>query len=99
MVKKFSQNLIVYHGCGSWYHGGTNRIVPKIRRCIKPTYNPFWKRPNNVGNKVETRAQLNFLKSIVTSIYVMKYYKFVKVFGNKKGYFSSENESTDDNEW
>ena len=64
-MKKFSQNFIVYHGCGSCYYDGTNRIVAKNRRCINPTYNPFWKKTNDVRNEVETRAQLK-LKSIVT---------------------------------
>lgn len=94
MVKKFSQNFIVYHGCGSCYYDGTNRIVAKNRRCINPTYNPFWKKTNDVRNKVETRAQLK-LKSIVTESYIKTYLKFINEF-NKKGYFSSENESTGD---
>ena len=94
MVKKFSQNFIVYHGCGSCYYDGTNRIVAKNRRCINPTYKPFWKKTNDVCNKVETRAQLK-LKSIVTESYIKTYLKFINEF-NKKGYFSSENESTDD---
>lgn len=94
MVKKFSQNFIVYHGCGSCYYDGTNRIVAKNRRCINPTYNPFWKKTNDVRNKFETRAQLK-LKSIVTESYIKTYLKFINEF-NKKGYFSSENESTDD---
>ena len=44
MAKKFSQNFIVYHGCGLWYHDGTNRIVAKKRACINPTYNHFGKK-------------------------------------------------------
>ena len=62
MAKKISQNFIVYHGCGSWYHDGTNRIVSKNRTCINPTYNPFWEKTNDVRNKVEARAQFK-LKS------------------------------------
>ena len=64
MVKNFSQKSVVYHGCEAWYHDGTNKIVSKNRKCIRPTYKPFWKKPNDVCNKVETRAQLK-LKSII----------------------------------
>ena len=38
MVKKFSQNFVVYHGCGNCYHDGTNKILNKYRKCIFPTY-------------------------------------------------------------
>ena len=64
MVKNFSQKFVVYHGCGAWYQDGTNKIVSKNRKCIRPTYEPLWKKPNNVRNKVETRAQLK-LKLVV----------------------------------
>ena len=83
MVKKVSQNFIVYHGCGSCYYDGTNRIVAKNRRCINPTYNPFWKKTNDVRNKVETRAKLK-LKSIVTDSYIKTYLKFINEFNKKK---------------
>ena len=33
MVKNFSQKFVVYHGCGAWYHDGTNKIVSKNRKC------------------------------------------------------------------
>ena len=69
MVKSFSQKFVVYHGCGAYYHDGTNKIVSKNRRCIRPTYEPFWKKPNDVHNNVEARAQLK-LKSIVKTDYI-----------------------------
>ena len=56
MVKNFSQKFVFYHGCGAWYHDGTNEIVCKDRKCIRPTYESFWEKPNDVRNKVETRA-------------------------------------------
>ena len=56
MVKNFSQKFVVYHGCGAWYHDETNKIVSKNRKCVRPTYEPFWEKPNDVHNKVGTRA-------------------------------------------
>ena len=94
MVKNFSQKFVVYHGCGAWYHDGTNKIVSKNRKCIRPTYEPFWKKPNDVRNKVETRAQLK-LKSVVKNEYVRRYFRFINAFDKNKGYFSSDYDSTD----
>ena len=54
---RFSQTFVAYHGCGNCYQDGTNKIVPKNRKCIQQIYNPFWKKPGDVCNKVETRAQ------------------------------------------
>ena len=95
MVKNFSQKFVVYHGCGAWYHDGTNKILRKNRKCIHPTFEPFWKNPNNVHNKVETRAQLK-LKSIVKNDYIRRYMRFINGFDKNKGYFSSDYDSTDD---
>ena len=95
MVKIFSQKSVVYHDCGAWYHDGTNKIVSKTRKCIRPTYEPFWKKPNDVHNKVETRAQLK-LKSFVKNEYSRRYFRFINAFDKNKGYFSSDYDSTDD---
>ena len=95
MVKTFSQKCVVYHGCGAWYHDATNKIVSKNRKYIRPTYEPFWKKPNNVRNKVETRAQLK-LKSVVKNKYVRRYFKFINAFDKNKGCFGSDYGSTDD---
>ena len=56
MINIFSQNFVVYLGGGALYRDGTNEIVSKNRKCIRPTYEPFWKKSNDVRNKVETRA-------------------------------------------
>ena len=99
MVKNFSQKLVVYHGCGAWYHDGTNKIVSKNRKYICPTYDPFCKKSNDVRNKVETIAQLK-LKSIVKNDYIRRYMRFINGFDKNKAYFSSDystdDESTDD---
>ena len=96
MIKNFSQKFVVYHGGRAWYHDGTNKIVNKNQKCIHPTYEPFWKKPNSVCNKVETRAQLK-LKSVVKNEYVRRYFRFINAFDKKNtGYFSSGYDSTDD---
>ena len=35
---KFTQTFVTCHGCGNFYQDGTNKIVPKGRRCILSTY-------------------------------------------------------------
>ena len=99
MVKIFSQKFFVYHGCGAWYDNGANKIVSKNRKCIRPTYEPFWKKPNDVCYKVETRAQLK-LKSTVKNDYIRRYIRFINGFDQNKGYsssdYSTDDESTDD---
>ena len=95
MIKKFSQKFVCLSCCGAWYHDETNKIVSKYWKCIRPTYEPFWKKPNNVRNKVETRAQLK-LKSVVKNKYVRRYFKFINAFDKNKGCFGSDYGSTDD---
>ena len=58
-MKNITQTFVTYHGSGNCHIDGTNKIVPKGRHCIKPTYNPFWKILINVRNRVQTRAQYN----------------------------------------
>ena len=57
-MKNITQTFVTYHGCGNCYNDGTNKIVPKGRRCINPTQNPFWKNLVDVRNKVQTRAKI-----------------------------------------
>ena len=78
MIKFFSQNFVVYHGCGALYHDGTNKIVSK-KKSIRPSYEPCWEKPNDVRNKVETRGQLK-LKSIVKNDYIRRHYNFYSKF-------------------
>ena len=74
-----SQTFVVYHGCGNGYLDGTRKIVPKNRKCIRPTYYPFWKKPIDVCNRVETRAQIS-LKPKATRDYVKRYMHYLNVF-------------------
>ena len=90
-----SQTFVVYHGCGNGYLDGTRKIVPKNRKCIRPTYYPFWKKPIDVRNRVETRAQIS-LKPKATRDYVKRYIHYLNVFS--KEYFSSDENLTSDNE-
>ena len=89
----FSQRFVVYHGCGNSYQDGTRKIVPKNRKCIAPTYYPFWKKPIDVRNKVKTRAQLK-VKTKATRNYQERYMRFVDVFS--KDSFSSDDFSSDE---
>ena len=89
----FSQRFVVYHGCGNSYQDETRKIVPKNRKCIAPTYYPFWKKPIDVRNKVKTRAQLK-VKTKATRNYQKRYMQFVDVFS--KNSFSSDDFSSDE---
>ena len=89
----FSQRFVIYHGCGNSYQDGTRKIVPKNRKCIAPTYYPFLKKPIDVRNKVETRAQLK-VKTKATRNYQKRYMRFIDVFS--KDSFSSDDFSSDE---
>ena len=57
MVKNFSQKF-VFHGCGAWYHNGTNKIVRKNGKCICPSYEPFWKKSQTMF-VIKLKQELN----------------------------------------
>ena len=88
---KCSQTFIAYHGCGNCYYDGANKIVPKGRKCIMSTYNPFWKRPIDVYNKVETRDQLK-IKTKANRKYQSRYQKWAKLY-SKDSFKSSDFDS------
>ena len=75
----FSQTIVIYHGCGNGYIDGTRKIVPKNKRCIAPTYYPFWKRLIDVRNKAERRAQLK-VKTKTIRNFQKRCMRFVDVF-------------------
>ena len=77
MGKTFSQNFAKYHGCGVSFMDGTLLLDEKHcgvhhKKCFFPATQPFWKRPEDVINKVKTRSQLQkkkyFLKISKTNI-------------------------------
>ena len=92
-IVNFSQRFVVYHGCSNSYQDGTRKIISKNRKCIAPTYHPFWKRPIDVHNKVETRAQLT-VKTKATRNYQKRYMRFVDVFSKDR--FSSDDFPSDE---
>ena len=78
-MKNITQTFVTYHGCGNCYIDGTNKIVPKGRRCINPTHNPFWKNLVDVRNKVQTRAQIKS-KVKADRNFVLRYQNYLRVF-------------------
>ena len=89
----FSQTLFVYHGCENYcYSDGTRRIVPKNGKCLRPTHYPFWKKPVDICNKVETRARIK-LKTRATKNFLNRYIRNTDVFS--KNIFSSDDYSDD----
>ena len=69
MVKSFSQNFVKYHACGVYFMDGTLLLDGKHcgvhhRKCFVPVTQPFWKRPGDVINKVETTSRLQKKKII-----------------------------------
>ena len=88
----FSQTFVVYHDCGNGYLDGTRKIVPKYRKCIAPTYYPFWKKPIDVRSGEEIRAQLQPNKK-VTKNHINRYMQYVDVFSRNS--FTSDDFSDD----
>ena len=93
-MKNFSQMFVSYHGCGHCYLNGTNKLVPKGKKCIMPTNNPFRKNPVDTSNKIakSTRTQLK-IKAKANRSYVKRYLKFLKAFQENK--FEDGSWSTD----
>ena len=88
MGKTFSQNFAKYHGCGVSFMDGTLLLDEKHcgvhhKKCFFPATQPFWKRPEDVINKVKTRSQLQkkkyFLKISKTNISSMQEQKELKI--------------------
>ena len=90
-----SQTFVTYHGCGNGYPDGTRKIIPKNRKCIRATHYRFWKKPIDVHNRVETRAQIKS-KPKASRDYVKRYMHYLNVFS--KEYFSSNENLTSDDE-
>ena len=66
-----SQTFVTYHGCGNGFYDIARKILQKNQNCIRPTYYPYWKKPVDVRNKVEPRAQSRS-KPRVTSDYIKR---------------------------
>ena len=99
MVSSFSQNFVKYGGCGkTLLLDGKHRGVHH-KKCFFPLTQPFWKRPEDVINKVETRSQLQKKKVFFENI-KNKYFKYVRTKGIKNrsllSSYSESDEYTDD---
>ena len=98
-MKNYSQTFVEYHGYRNSYLDGTNMLIETLRRCAAPTYNPFWKRPIDVNNKIATSTRNKLkIKSRAFRSYMLDYAKFVKSFHNNENYdpyFTEGNESID----
>ena len=98
MVKSFSQNFIKYHGCGVYFIDGTLLLDGKHRgvyhkKRFFPLTQPFWKRPEDVIDKVETRSLLQKKKVFFENI-KNKQFKYVRTKGIKnRSLISSYSES------
>ena len=90
-----SQTFVTYHSCGNGFYDGTRNIISKNRNCIRLTHYPFWRKPVDVRNKVETRGQLKS-KPRVTRDYIKRYMHYVSVFS--KDYFNSDENLTSDDD-
>ena len=100
MVKSFSQNFVKYHGCRVYFTDGTLLLDGKDhgvhhKKCFLPVTQSFWKRPEGVINKVETRRQLQ-KKKLFFKNFKNKFLKYVRTKGIKnRSLLSSYNESDD----
>ena len=73
MLKSFSQNFIKYHGCRVYFIDGTLLLDGKHRgvhhkKRFLPLTQPFWKRPEDVIDKVGTRSLLQKKKVFFENI-------------------------------
>ena len=86
---KFSQNFIAYHGSGKCSLDGANEIA--CYGCSNKTFNPFWKNPIDVNNKISksTRSQVK-KKPLATRKYVRKYFDYLLYLENKDTQSSSD---------
>ena len=53
---KFKRRL--YHGCSTVHKDGTRMLIGKGQDYVLSTNYPFWKLPEDIDSKVETRSML-----------------------------------------
>ena len=61
----------------------------KNRKCNQQTYNPFWKKPSDVRNRVETRAQLK-IKTKASRKFQRRYQKWIDSLTSEDWDFTSD---------
>ena len=101
MVKSFSQNVVKYQNCGVYFMDGIDGKHCGVhhRKYFLPVTQPFWKRPEDVIKKVETRSQLQ-KKKVFFGNMKNKYFNYVRTKGIKNrsslSSYSESDEYTDD---
>ena len=74
MSKEFK---VQYHGYGACYADGILPLISKNGGCFKATTHPFWKKPEDVTNKVNTRLQIEQRRYVLPS-QIKSYYHYLK---------------------
>ena len=72
---KFKRGL--YHGCSTVYKDSTRMLIGKGQDCVLSTDYPFWKLPEDIESKIETRSMLK-RKKIASLKYIRDYKKTQK---------------------
>ena len=67
----------IYHGGFNKNSDGTNKLIKKGEKCLKPAQFPFWKFPWDVPNGSVTRAQEKKQKMISVEKF-NKYFQSIK---------------------
>ena len=67
---KFKRRL--YHGCSTVYKDGTRMLIGKRQDCVLSTDYPFWKLPEDIDSKVETRSMVKS-KKLTSLKYILDY--------------------------
>ena len=62
----------LYHGCSTVYKNGTRMLIGKGQDCLLSTNYPFWKLPEDVESKIETRSMLK-RKKLVPLKHILDY--------------------------
>ena len=87
MVKSFSQHFVKQLACWVYFMDGTLLLDGKHcgvchGKCFLPVTQPFWKTPEDVINKDETRSQLQKKKIFLENI-KNNYFNYVRTKGIK----------------
>ena len=65
----------IFYGCWKVFKDGTKCLIKTNwgEGCLVPTNKPFWKRPEDVENKVKTMTQ-EMDKDLATNAYIKQYF-------------------------
>ena len=68
----------LYHGCSTVYKDGTRMLIGKGQDCVLSTNYLFWKLPEEVESKIETRSMLK-RKKLASLKYILDYENSKKI--------------------